>query len=534
MVNVGIIGLGDNGMMHLRGFDRLAESRVAAVCDLNETLRERAVTMLDDETVISTDNWESICENPEINAICVSVPTYLHMPIAMKALECGKDVFLEKPISTTLADTDRVIKAAFATDRVVQVGLVYRYSNLYRTLGTMVEDGDFGDVMMAWCKEFRDNFPTQWFFETEKSGGAILDKDCHHFDLFSWFIRRRPVKVFAAGGQHVVKGEEVKINCGYAPDPNLMIKNPDIVDHAFVTITYDNGALANLALCMYQVEPKSGLEVGIIGANGAHAMAVKDVVLKAGGGPLGEIKEVPVDYYSDNFGIGHIGADRQHVEFIECIKTRTLPYANLITARESMVISMAAERSIKEGREVLISEFDDYNVTKIIEKRCMELYRRTPEPQKPEIKGKIKKVTKEKEILDTFVDLVRLIQGKRPKGEALPFSKEIFSKAIKKANEDKKYLKAAKGLNAEVSFEAPNKTAINVLITDGRGELITHLRNPAEAAHIIFTDEGWSNLQTGDSIQRLFLTRQVRVEGNIDPLKPYMEAMIILSKSLSQ
>jgi len=531
MINVGIIGLGDNGVMHSRGFHRLEETRVAAICDTSSRARKRMLEVLGDDSIVSTNSWEKMCEMDELDAICVSVPTFMHPPIAHLALANGKDVFLEKPIAPSIRETDELIEHAMSTDRVVQVGLVYRYCNLYRTMGKMVEQGDFGDVMMAYCKEYRDNFPTQWFFETEKSGGAILDKNCHHFDLFSWFIGSRPEKIYAMGGQHVVKGKKVRINCSYAPDPDLVLRNPDIVDHAYVLVRYENGELGNLGLCMYQVEPKEGLEIGIIGTNGAHALAKKDITLTAGGGPLGEISEVPVDYHNDNHGIGHIGADRQHVEFVECIRNRTLPYANLLLARESMVISMAAEISIKENREVFAEEFDRPEITKLIEKHRKELYRDTPDPLPPPREKKEKQPSREKEIVNTFIDLVRLLMGKRPRGEAKPFDRETFARVLEKVNGNKKYRGMARGLDAVIAFKHPDAAPVYVSLKDGEAEMISGGRSMEETV-VFFTEDGWKNIQTGDSVQKLLFTRQIRVEGKIDHLKPYTDAMIELANTI--
>jgi myo-inositol 2-dehydrogenase / D-chiro-inositol 1-dehydrogenase len=530
--NIGIIGLGINGLMHLNGFNLLDNCRIAAICDTDSAARSHAMEILKDDSVVQTNDYKKVCGMKEIDAIAVCTPTYLHVPIALAAIKNGKDVMLEKPIAPTIDKVDSVIARAFDAGRVVQVGLVYRYCNLYRTLAGMVERGDFGNVMMAWCKEFRDNFPTQWFYETEKSGGAILDKDCHHFDLFNWFIRSKPVRIHAMGGRHVTKGKLVKINCSYAPDKNYMIKNPDIVDHAFVSIEYENRAVANLSLCMYEVEPSNGLEVGIIGDNGAHAVATKDVVLNVGGGPMGDISETPVDYYYDNVGIGHIGAHIQHVEFVQCMESRRLPYANLLRARESMVVSMAAERSIKEKREVFYDEYDSKIVSKLLTKYKKEMSTPTPAPLPPPRPKKEKKTTREKEIFDAFVNLIRLLTGKRPIGEAAPFGPDVFKKALERLNTDQKYLKMAESLNAAVTFKYPNAAPVSVEIKNGKMEIIQGAV-PSEDAVVTFTGRGWENLQSGDSLTKLFLSGQIKVEGNINKLQPHLNAFMEVGKALS-
>lgn len=529
--NIGIIGLGINGLMHMNGFNVLPNSRVAAICDPDDSAMKRAAGMLQDDSVVQTKDYREVCRMKNIDAIAVCTPTYAHAPIALLALENKKDILLEKPIAPTIKAVDKLIEKAFETDRVIQVGLVYRYCNLYRTVAQMVERGDFGSVMMAYCKEYRDNFPTQWFFETSKSGGALLDKDCHHFDLFSWFIRSRAKKVYAMGGRHVVKGKSVKINCGYAPDKDYMIKNPDIVDHAFVLIEYENKARANLGLCMYEAEPLEGLEIGIIGDNGAHAIAKRDVTIVAGGGPLGEMREVAVDYYYDNLGIGHIGAHVQHVEFTQCMENRSLPYANLLLARDSMVIAMSAELSIEEGREVFIEEFDNRNVDGLLKKYKKQMSAPSPRPLPPPPRKREKKPTREKEIIETFINLVRLIMGKRPLGAAAPFEPEIFRKAAEKLNADQKYLKMAKGLSTVISFKYPNQAPVVLDIKEGRME-IAH-GNYVEEATVTLTERGWENLQSGDNLTTLFLSGQIKVEGKLDKLQPYTHVFVEVGKALA-
>jgi len=119
---------------------------------------------------------------------------------------------------------------------------------------------------------------------------------------------------------------------------------------------------------MYEIEPIEGLEIGIMGDNGTWALTKKDIKLTIAGGPVGKLKEVIVDYYSDNERVGHIGCQTERREFLECVKSREQPYANLSIAREACVISFAAEKSIKEGRAVSISEFANPEIDAIFQK----------------------------------------------------------------------------------------------------------------------------------------------------------------------
>ena len=399
MINLGIIGFGLNGLGHCLGFDRLSDCQIIAVADSNKKQLEMSGAVFKKSSPKLFTNYKDLLKLPDVHAVVIATSTHFHSKITIDALKAKKDVFLEKPIAPNIEETDEVIKALAMTDRILQIGLVYRYSNLYRTLAHLIEKEIFGNVMMCYCKEYRDNFPNHWFFDQTKSGGAILDKNCHHFDLFNWFIRSPPKNVFAMGSQHVIKTAH-KINCSYSMHQGEIIENPTIIDHANVLIEYENGAKGNLGLCMYETQPIEGLEIGIIGDKGAWALAKKDAKLIIAGGPIGKLEEVDIDFYSDNEGIDHIGCQTERREFLECIKTRKQPYANLLIGREACVVSLAAEKSIKEGRVVSISEFNNSEIKTIFKELGYNAKQETPKVfslPKSQLRLKKKKELKTKE-----------------------------------------------------------------------------------------------------------------------------------------
>lgn len=377
MINIGIIGAGIHGCDHSRGFDRLSDCRIVAIADPDEKQLKMSQSTIKRSTPKFFTDYKDVLKMSEVDAVVIATPSYFHTPITIEALKANKDVLLEKPIAPTIEATDQIIKEYAKTDRIIQIGLEYRYSNLIRSLAHLIENGTFGNVMMAYCKEYRENFPSPWFFDENKSGGALLDKNVHHFDIFNWLIQSPPKRVFAMGGQHVVKSGH-KIQCTYSMHPGEILKNPTIVDHANVLISYENGAKGNLGLCMYEIQPIEGLEIGIMGDNGAWALTKKDRELIIAGGPIGKLREVNVDYYSDNEGLVHIGVQSERREFLESIKTRKHPFANLLIGREACVVSFAAEKSIKEGRVVNISEYDNPEINAIFQKLEYDKKQKTP------------------------------------------------------------------------------------------------------------------------------------------------------------
>ena len=396
MKNIGIIGVGDMGLGHSIGFDKISDCRVVAVADSDDNRLEIIKNAFKRCSPQHFNDYNDLLKMQEVDAVVIATPSFMHQKMTLDALKANKDVFLEKPVAPTIEATDAIIMELAKTDRILQIGLVYRYSNLYRMIAHLIEEGRFGNVMMAYCKEYRDNFPSPWFYDETQSGGAILDKNCHHLDLFNWFIKSPPKKVYAMGGQHLYKTGH-KIQCAYSSHQGEILKNPSIVDHANVLIEYENGAKGNLGLCMYEIEPIEGLEVGIMGNNGSWALAKSDEKLIIAGGPIGDIKEIFLDNYSDNEEAGHIGCQTERREFLNCLETRKQPYVNLKIARDSCVVALAAERSIKEKRIVSISEFLNPEVDAVFKKLGYDKPSKTPPVfalETPKLKLKLKKKLK--------------------------------------------------------------------------------------------------------------------------------------------
>lgn len=360
---VAVIGLGDMGAAHVKGFDALEEAEVAAVCDCSDDAADRALKPDTGCRPVFYADYRELLADRSIEAVAIAVPGYLHEQVALDCIKAGKHILLEKPVAIEYASFRRVKEAAERSGLVVQVGLVYRYSHLYRTMAKKLrEDKELGNVTLAWCKEFRQCFPQEdWFYDEKKSGGAIVEKNCHHFDIFNWMIGSRPRRVFAMGGQHVYKnGAGSLVDCSYSPKKPRIIDDISIVDHAFVITEYENGAKANLGLCLY-LKPMNlsgdGLEIGFIGDNGKQLTAKRDELFIISGGEYGDRIEYRPDIVSDNKGLGHIGCQQERLEFIKCVQDKLKPSAGISTTEESLLIAFAAERSIKEGRAVSVDEF---------------------------------------------------------------------------------------------------------------------------------------------------------------------------------
>lgn len=360
-VRIAIIGLGDMGTGHINGFGALREAEIVCVCDRDRSAIDRTLDAMKSRRPSAYTDYTEMLDKEDVDGVVVALPGYLHEAAVMECIRRKKHVFLEKPAAIDYDSFKRIKNAKDAGNSIIQVGLVYRYSNLYRSIARKLNDQkELGNIMLAWCKEFRQCFPQEdWFYDETKSGGTLVEKNCHHFDLFNWMIGARPKKVFAMGGQHVYKdGRENLIDCSYSIKEPKIIREVSIIDHAFVTVEYENSAKAQLGLCMYLRPMNSsgdGLEIGFIGDNGKQLIARRDETFGIYGGEFNEKAEYTVE--NDNYGIGHIGCQAQRSGFLECIRSGETPPASIERTEDALLIALAAEKSIRENRAVLIDEF---------------------------------------------------------------------------------------------------------------------------------------------------------------------------------
>ncbi len=289
----------------------------------------------------------------ELSAVLVTTPNWTHKEIVIKAFEAGNNVFCEKPLATTLKDCDEMIAAGEKAGKLLQVGLVYRYSNFFRKMKEIIARGDIGDLQMMWCKEFRVPFSAPWKFKQTPSGGAIVEKNCHHFDIFNWMIEAKAVRVSAFGGQNVIKkGKEFESLV--ISGERMVIEDSEIVDNAWIIAEYENGARVSLGLCFFSPYGND-LEIGAIGNHGKLESLVNARKVTV----WGYDKPDRIDYeVAEERGFGHYGGFRQHVEFLECVKTGKPTFADGSVGKESIVIALAAEKAIKEKRMVSVDELE--------------------------------------------------------------------------------------------------------------------------------------------------------------------------------
>jgi predicted dehydrogenase len=364
-IGIGLIGLGGQGGEHLRVLLALGQVKIVALCDVDEgaLARAEAASHHCGHKPLTCHDYHQLLEDPDVDAVYISVPDDLHQEVAVAGLEAGKDVFLEKPIAHTPQAAEAILAAAERNERVLQLGLVYRYAMLYRRLAELAAPGEIGRPMMAWCQEFRQPFPdTPWYHSQARTGGTLNEKDCHHFDLFNWMLGSRAKRVFASGSRAVlVPGGGYVIGRAADSAPRYL-EYGDNVDHASVVVEYESGAVAQLNLCLFLTPPDWShhfYEVGFIGSSGrvVTSDAARGLLTVTGGQERNRREEIEVREPEGAWTF-HPGGVLQHVEFLECVRERKEPFASGWVGWEASQVAFAAERSICEGRVVGIAEIE--------------------------------------------------------------------------------------------------------------------------------------------------------------------------------
>lgn len=191
MANVGVIGLG-MGRGHLQGYSTLKDVKILAISDLmDERLSACAETY---HVPHAFKDYHDLLAMPEIDAVSVCLPNYLHAPVTIEALKAGKHVLIEKPMAKTAAEGEAMLAAAKEVGKTLAVSFNYRWAfgpdSWY--LKHLIDQGRFGDLYYIRTVSLRRRTMLRgtksWFTQKALSGGAAaIDMGPHMLDLAMWF-----------------------------------------------------------------------------------------------------------------------------------------------------------------------------------------------------------------------------------------------------------------------------------------------------------------------------------------------------------
>lgn len=392
MANVIIFGAG-RGLLFARLIaEQLPEHRVAALVEIAQSAHPRLRQRLDEyglaSTAIYSTQEEALAQFPDANAVLIVTPNTTHAAYLKLCLAHGKHVLLEKPVAADWSDAAEIAHLADSTDRIVQLGFVLHYSPFYRQVKKVVESGVLGTLVNMQFNIRRDldtEFMRGWRRLTRNTGGLLNEKSSHDLDIIRWLKRDQaePVELFSFGGRAFFpRDPDRPSHCSQCDDAKCPFRfHAEVYDERPYNLIPD---FDQLGRCVYRTDADLITDQSVLirfsdDTHGAFNMTAisgdvdRTVILHGTTGYLsGSLKEMQLtvsDYrnnttetidlrseaeLADMHGGGDIPILR---EFFDCIATAQEPAATVADGVAATRMAFAADRSLREGRKVSLTEF---------------------------------------------------------------------------------------------------------------------------------------------------------------------------------
>ncbi|MEL6682598.1 MAG: Gfo/Idh/MocA family oxidoreductase [Pseudomonadota bacterium] len=360
IVNYGLIGCGMMGREHILNINLLPKGRVSVVYDPVAELAESAATLAENAHVAGS--LEELLAFEQLDAVVIVSPNYLHVQQLQQIVATRPmPILCEKPLYTDPADAP-VLDALFKDyAHPVWVAMEYRYMPPVAALIAQAEQAT-GGIKMLSIREHRFPFLPKigdWNRFNAKTGGTLVEKCCHFFDLMRLILDDEPVRVMASAGQsmnHIDERYDGQV--------------PDIWDNGYVILDFAKGTRAMLELCMFAEGSKWQEEISAVGPKGKIEALVPGpgrfwpkllgdppvpqliVSPRAPKGPY--VSEIPVDPALLAAGDHNGSTYYQHQRFNAVVRNEGSVEVTLTDGAKAIAIGLAAQESARSGQAVLL------------------------------------------------------------------------------------------------------------------------------------------------------------------------------------
>jgi predicted dehydrogenase len=360
-INYGIIGCGMMGQEHIKNINLLDDTKIAAIFEPDASMRDAAAALA--PNAVFPESIGALLDLEELDCLVIVSPNYMHIDQLEQISEkVSLPILCEKPLYTNANDAIRVRNLRQSYEAPIWVAMEYRYMPVIAKFVDQVERTTGGAKMLT-IREHRFPFLEKvgdWNRFNHKSGGTLVEKCCHFFDLMRLILKSDPVQVMASAGQEVNHLDEV-----YDGEVS------DIWDCGYVIVDFESGARAMLELSMFAegseyqenihaVGPAGKIECFVPGPGRFWPVDMGPApvakLVESPRNPMG-IKEVVVPVDETLLGAGdHNGSTfYQHQKFLEVVKGNNWPEVTLEDGAWAVAIGLAAQESASQGRAVKIN-----------------------------------------------------------------------------------------------------------------------------------------------------------------------------------
>lgn len=390
-----IVGLGSRAQLFARALAGSPRAELTAFCDPNETrMRVHNGWLGTAVPGYRPDDFPAMLAKERVDVVVVCTPDHTHADYVVAALHAGCDVVTEKPMTTDVDGARRILAARRETGRPVRVAFNYRYNPVHRRVRELLAAGaigEVGSVEFSWLLDTAHgaDYFRRWHRAKANSGGLLVHKSGHHFDLVNWWLGSGPETVFAFG-RLFFYGEgngrpddrfaldleasprlralyrDAEHEDGYDRNQNVFAPGVTIEDDVSVLVRHRGGVVLNYHLHAYS--PREGYRVAFSGSEGRLELDVRENEFARDAAPAPEPGRArltvqrhwkPAEVVFDGvLGEGHGGGDeRMLAELLGDAEPDALGCAaDHDAGLQALLTGLAANRSLDTGRPVPVAE----------------------------------------------------------------------------------------------------------------------------------------------------------------------------------
>ena len=355
-VRYGLVGTGLMANEHLRNLALIPGAVVTALADPVESSLATAKTTLGaaaDEAASFADS-AALAKSGLVDAVIVASPNYTHRAVLEPLFEAGVAILCEKPLATTLDDARWVAELAAQAKAPFWVAMEYRYMPPVVEYIDQLRAGRIGKLQMLSIREHRFPFLKKigdWNRFNRNTGGTMVEKCCHFFDMMRLITGSEAVRVYCSGAMDVNHQDE-----RYGGE------KPDIIDNSYTVVDFANGVRAMLDLCMFAEGAENQEEIIAVGDKARLDVLIPEgAVVYSPRVPLRAPKQVErqiieVDPAVLKAGTHHGSTFYEHQRFNAAVRGEAPVEVTAHDGLMAVAIGAAAEISAREKRAVEMSE----------------------------------------------------------------------------------------------------------------------------------------------------------------------------------
>lgn len=334
MIGLGVVGIGRMGSILARAIAReVPEARLVGIADIDVAAARRLAGDLGVDAVVGSA--ADLAKLPGLDGVVIAVSSRHHLEVVREVAAAGRDLFCEKPLALTVADTEAAIVVAASAGVRLQVGLMRRFDPAYRRGRARLVAGRIGRPIMFKSLQFDPGPPPVDQADPAVSGGIHVDMGIHEYDLARWLMADEVIEVHAWGS-----------TLAY---PELAAAGD--VDSAVVNLRFASGAIGSVELARSALAEDVRTE--IVGERGTIAIGTRPVIPR-----VGSASGAAATPGGAGWGAGALRFERAYAAemraFAQAIANDTPVQITGADSLAALRIALAAERSMREGRPIAV------------------------------------------------------------------------------------------------------------------------------------------------------------------------------------